>query len=178
MAIFIKSFMSVSIYIHGAQSCNVFYIANGAFSVAANVNIKGTLFSKVGAISLGVNDVLEGRMLTMAGTISIGVNSVASAPLCTSTIPIFCEMEFFPALAVDVLGVLSDFALFTSVGAISNTGLSGVNGKIGTLAGAISGYTSGIHIQDEHIADALTTQAALDLDAAYIALMALKHKVT
>ena len=163
---------------NGTQSCNVFYIANGAISVAADANIKGTLFSKVGAVGLGANVVLEGRMLTMAGAITIGVGATASPPPCASTIPVFCEADCSPAAAVDVLGVVSDFALFTSLGAVANTGISGINGKVGTHAGAISGYTNGVHIGTEHAADALTAQAALDLDAAYTALMALPNTVT
>jgi len=164
---------------NGTRSCNVFYIANGAISVAANANIKGTLFSKVGAVGLGADVILEGRMFTMAGAITVGVNSVASPPPCVSTIPIFCEAACSPSPAVDVLGVASEFALFTSLGAVANTGISGINGRIGSLAGAISGYTNGIHIGTEHgPTDPLTIQAASDLDAAYTALMALPNTVT
>ncbi len=162
---------------NGAKSCNVFWIADGAISVAASANLKGTLFSKVGAVGLGAGVVLEGRMLTMAGAITIGVGAVASPPPCVSTIPIFCEADCSPAAAVDVLGVLSNFALYTSLGAVANTGISGINGKIGT-DGAISGYTNGVHIGTEHTADALTAQAKIDLDNAYTALMALPNTVT
>ncbi|MFM9824690.1 ice-binding family protein [Flavobacterium sp.] len=162
----------------GTQSCNVFYIANGAISIAAGANIKGNLFSKVGAVGLGANVILEGRMLTMAGAITIGVDAVASPPPGICTIPIFCESDCSPALSVDVLGVLSNFALYTSLGAIANTGISGMNGDIGTDGGAISGYTNGVHIGTEQTANALTAQAAIDLDIAYTALMALPNTVT
>ena len=164
---------------NGTRSCNVFYIANGAISVAANATIKGTLFSKVGAVGLGVDVTLEGRMLTMDGAITVGVNSVASPPPCVSTIPIFCEAACSPSPTVDVLGVASQFALFTSLGAVANTGISGINGKVGSGGGAMSGYTNGVHIGTEHgPTDPLTIQAKLDLDAAYIALMALPNTVT
>ncbi|MEI8060254.1 MAG: hypothetical protein WCG67_08855, partial [Ferruginibacter sp.] len=39
-----------------------------------------------------------------------------------------------------IFGVLSSFALYTSVGAVSNIGSSIVNGDIGTNVGAISGF--------------------------------------
>lgn len=157
----------------GIKSSNVIWIANGAISVAANANLKGTLFSKAGAIGIGVGVVLEGRMLTLAGAITTGVGAIASLPIGISTIPIYCDDGCIPAPAVDVLGVVSDFALFTSFGAVANTGISGMIGKIGTNGGAISGYTSGIHIGTEHNADTLTAQAKIDLDNAYTKLMAL-----
>jgi len=169
---------SVVTLIGGARSCNVFYIANGAITVAANANIKGTLFSKVGAVGLGAGVNLEGRMLAMVGAITFGMGATATPPPCASTIPIFCEADCTPSPAVDVLGVASEFALFTSLGDVTNTAISGINGKIGTNSGAISGYVDGIHIGIEEVANALTAQAASDLDAAYTALMALPNTVT
>jgi hypothetical protein len=159
--------------INGAKSCNVFWIINGAISVAAAADIKGTLFSKTGAVGLGAGTLLEGRMLTMSGAITLGIGAIATLPPCASTIPIFCEASCSPAPSVDVLGSLSNFTLFASVGNVGNTGISGINGNIGTNAGAITGYTNGIHIGTEQIMNTVTAQAALDLDAAYLALMAL-----
>ena len=159
--------------INGAKSCNVFYIAAGAISVAAGADIKGTLFSKVGAVGLGADSTLEGRMFTMSGAITTSTGCVATPPPCDSTIPIFCEADCSPANAVDVLGVISNFVLFTSSGSVSNTGISGVNGDIGTNAGGVAGFANGVHIGTEEIANSLTAQAATDLDNAYIALMAL-----
>jgi hypothetical protein len=157
----------------GAQSCNVFWLINGAISVAAGAEIKGTLFAKAGAVGLGAGAILEGRMLTMGGAITMGIGAEATPPPCTSTIPVFCEADCIAAPALDILGVLSDFVLFASVGNVANTGITGVNGTIGTNAGAITSYTNGIHAGTEEIANALTAQAALDLDAAYNALMLL-----
>ena len=159
--------------INGAKSCNVFFIADGAISVAASAKIKGTLFSRVGAVGLGAGAELEGRMLSMSGALTTGVGAIVGPPSCTSTIPVFCESGCTPTSSVDVLGVLSDFALYTSLGAVANTGITGINGKIGTNSGSISGYASGIHIGDEHTADALTAQAKIDLDDAYNKLMLL-----
>jgi hypothetical protein len=159
--------------INGAKSCNVFWIINGAISVAAAADIKGTLFSKTGAVGLGAGTLLEGRMLTMSGAITLGIGAIATLPPGASTIPIFCEADCSPAPAVDVLGSLSNFTLFASVGNVGNTGISGINGNIGTNAGAITGYTNGVLIGTEQIMNTVTAQAALDLDAAYIALMAL-----
>ncbi|MGK0391270.1 MAG: hypothetical protein ACI94Y_004032, partial [Maribacter sp.] len=161
--------------INGTQSCNVFYIADGAISVAASANIKGTLFAKVGAVGLGAGAFLEGRMLSMEGAIVVGVGVSVSPPPGTCTIPIFCESGCSPAPAVDVLGVLSDYALYTNFGAVPNTSTSGINGKIGTNSGTVSGFESSIVIGDIHTADASTAQANIDIDNAYIALMDLPN---
>ena len=164
--------------INGTQSCNVFYIANGAISVAASANIKGTLFAKLGAVGLGANAILEGRMLSLEGGIVTGVGATVGPPPGTSTIPIFCESSRSPALAVDVLGVISNYALFTNSGAVSNTGTSGINGNIGVDVGASSGFGTSIIIDTFETANTATMQAKTDLDNAYIALMALQNTVT
>jgi hypothetical protein len=157
----------------GVQSCNVFWLIGGAISVAAGAEVKGTLFAKAGAVGLGADAILEGRMLTMGGALTMGIGSSATRPPCTTNIPIFCEESCSASPTIDVLGVLSEFTLFAKAGNVSNTGISGINGKIGTNAGAINGYTAGIHIEDEEDENALTVQGALDLDAAYDALMLL-----
>ncbi|MFT5725228.1 MAG: hypothetical protein ACI9JN_002352 [Bacteroidia bacterium] len=161
--------------INGTQSCNVFFVAQGAISVAASANIKGTLFAKVGAVGLGTNTILEGRMLSMEGAITAGAGSTVGPPPGTCTIPIFCETGCSPADAVDVLGVLSNYALYTNLGAVSNTGTSGINGNIGTDDGASTGYASSIVIGSFETANAATAKAKIDLDSAYIKLMALPN---
>ena len=162
----------------GVQSCNIFWLVNGAISIGAGADLKGTLFSKSGAVGLGANVFLEGRMLSMSGAITYGAGSAAVKPPCTSTIPIFCEPSCDPAAAVDVLGVLSDFALFTSAGIVGNTGASGINGNIGTNAGAITGFAGGIHIGTQEVANALTAKAVVDLEFAYSSLMMLPATAT
>ncbi|MFV8322800.1 ice-binding family protein, partial [Flavobacterium sp. LS2R12] len=161
----------------GTQSCNVFFIAEGAISVAADCNLKGTLFSKIGAVGLGANTVLEGRMLSMQGALVNGAGAKASPPPGTCTIPINCDFGCSAAPAVDVLGVLSNYALYTNVGAVPNTSTSGINGNIGTNSGSVSGFEDSIVIGSIHNADASTTQANIDLDNAYIKLMALPNTV-
>jgi hypothetical protein len=162
---------------NGTKSSNVFFVINGAISVAAGAEVKGTLFSKAGAVGLGAGVILEGRMLSLAGALTMGIGSSATPPPEPSTISIFCESSCSPAPAVDILGVLSGFALFAKAGDVANTAISGINGIIGTNAGAITGYNNGISIGTQEIANALTVQAAADLDAAYNSLMALTPTV-
>ena len=162
----------------GTQSCNVFFMADGAISIDANANLKGTLFAKIGAVGIGAGTILEGRMLSMEGAITIGVGATISPPPGTCTIPVFCESGCSPAPSVDVLGVLSNYALFTSLGEVSNTSTSGINGKIGTDVGASSGYESSIIIGTFETANTATAQAKIDINNAYSALMALPNTIT
>ena len=162
----------------GAQSCNVFFLANGAITAAAGAILKGTLVSKGGAIGLAAGAELEGRMFSMAGAITLGLGANAIPPPCTSTIPVFCESGCDPAAAVDVLGTVADFALFAKNGAVGNTGISGVNGNIGSNTNAVSGYGGGVHIGTVEIINPVTQQAADDLDDAYDALMLLEPTIT
>ena len=163
--------------INGTQSCNVFYIADGSIAVAADANIKGTLFAKVGAVGLGAGAIVEGRMLTLDGAIVAGAGSKVSPPLGKCTIPIFCETSCSPAPAVDVLGILANYALYTNLGAVSNTSISGIDGDIGADSGTPSGFESSIIVGTFNTANASTAQAKIDLDKAYNALMALPNTV-
>ncbi|AWV98211.1 DUF7507 domain-containing protein [Arcticibacterium luteifluviistationis] len=163
--------------INNAQSCNVFWIAEGAISVAAGAKLKGTLFAHIGAVGLGAGAELEGRMFTLEGAIVSGADAKVSPPPGICTIPIFCETGCSPAPAVDVLGVLSNFALYTNSGAIANTSTSGIDGNIGTHSGGVSGFASSVVIGDPYTADAITAQAKIDIDSAYIKLMDLPNTV-
>ena len=65
-----------------------------------------------------------------------------------------------------VLGTVSDFILFTSAGAVGNTGISVISGgAIGTNFGAITGFES-IDCE-KHTQDAQTIQCAIDLQKAF-----------
>jgi hypothetical protein len=63
------------------------------------------------------------------------------------------------------LGTVKDFVFFTTTGAVSNTGVSVVLGKLGTNNGAITGFTY-VPGQEEN-ANAVTAQAMADLSVAY-----------
>lgn len=168
---------STIILSNGTRAANVFWIAEGAIDIAANSVIKGTLFSHPGAISFAVNCTIEGRILASEGAITIAAGGVAIIPFGTTTIPIVCISSSPPAAAVDVLGSVSDFALFTSAGAVAHTGTSGIVGDIGSHAGAISGFGTSTHVGSFYNADAVTAQAVLDLENAYVQLMLLPNTV-
>lgn len=63
------------------------------------------------------------------------------------------------------LGTTSDFALFTTVGAITNTGISQITGHVGSNSGAGTGFGNVNGIM--HSTNATTAQATADLTIAY-----------
>ena len=163
---------------NGTRSCNVFWIAQGAISVGANTTIKGTLFANLGAVSLGIGNYIEGRLFTLEGAITIGLGSTAISPPDASTIQTHSALC---TTNTNILGSVEDFALFTSNGAVPNTGTSGVvGGHIGTNGGGtISDFTpKSVHIGgSEQTTNAMTVQAKIDLDIAYTQLMAMTPTV-
>jgi hypothetical protein len=82
---------------------------------------------------------------------------------------LFTLLIFLPTLIFSQtpppLGTTSSFVLFSSVGAITNLGLSQVTGDFGTNSGAVSGF--GNVNGQMHIANATSSQAATDLGIAY-----------
>lgn len=56
---------------NGALACNIFWMADGAISMAAVTAMKGTLIANNGAISMGAGGILEGRMFSTTGAASV-----------------------------------------------------------------------------------------------------------
>jgi hypothetical protein len=150
------------VLLNGTRACNVFWIAEGAISVGAKTTMKGTLIAHPGAATLGDGCSLEGRMLSTSGAITITAG-VVSKPDSLSTIPIECVNT----CADTFLNSAGNFTLFSSDGAVSNTGISGVIGDIGSNLGAVSGWGSSIVVGSLHNANSVTAQAKIDLAAGY-----------
>jgi hypothetical protein len=82
------------------------------------------MIAHAGAGAVAAGSDLEGRMFSISGALTFGP-SIAKVPLGISPIN---------------LRSLSNFALFTSSGAVSNTADSTITGNIGTNLGAITGF--------------------------------------
>jgi hypothetical protein len=83
-------------------------------------------------------------IVTIAGLMLLSVQSFAQAP---------------------PLGTAADFALFTTVGAVGNTGISHITGNVGTNSGAITGFGNVNGVM--HTSNEATAQCAADLLIAY-----------
>ena len=108
---------------NGAESRNIFWVSEGSPGIGAACIIKGTLIAKAGAGSVGAGTDLEGRMFSIAGALTFGP-SIVKVPFGISPIN---------------LRSLSNFALFTSIGGVSNTADSVITGNIGTNLGVVIG---------------------------------------
>ena len=150
---------------NGTRACNVYWIAEGAITIGALSTAKGTLIAHPGAITVAAGSTLEGRMLTTEGAITFGPGQ-ASMPSGPITIPISCDTNYNN----NILGTAANFALFTSVGAVANAETSGIVGDIGSNAGDLSGFASSTVAGSFYNADAVTAQAKIDLQAAYVQL--------
>lgn len=113
---------------NGAEARNIFWVTEGAISIGANSTVKGNFLSHGFAVAMGTASILEGRMLSTIGAITTN-GSTINAPLRNSVVN---------------LGILSAFSLFTSSGAVSNTGISFISGHVGSNVGAITGITETI----------------------------------
>lgn len=109
--------------VNGAEARNIFWVSEGSPSLGAASTMKGTMIAHAGAGAVGAGCDLEGRMFSMGGALTFGP-AIASVPFGLSPIN---------------LGGLANFALFTSLGAVSNTAASTITGNIGTNLGAITG---------------------------------------
>lgn len=78
------------------------------------------------------------------------------------------------------LGAASTFALFTPIGAVSNTGpLTKIAGDVGTDSGAVAGYSAGMIVGQQYATrNSTTTSATSDVRAAYTYLVSLSTTST
>jgi hypothetical protein len=65
------------------------------------------------------------------------------------------------------LGATRTFAIFSAAGAIDNVGASKITGDVGTNVGAFNGFPPGTIDGNIHVADAVSAQAAIDVDLLY-----------
>lgn len=142
--------------LNGAKACNVFWKVEGLVSIAAGVFIRGTIIANNAAINLSTNDTLEGRAMSTAGAITIdGVLAYT---------PVGCGSPLLTGPTAPFLGGTACYALFSSNGPVSNSGVTFVTGDVGTNNGLTTGFNAAnvngtIHL----IPDGSTSQCASDL---------------
>ncbi len=156
--------------INGAKACNVFWKVEGLVSMAAGTTMRGTIVSNNGAINMNTGDTLEGRALTTAGAITVdGILAYT---------PIGCGSPVLTGPVAPALGATACYALFSSNGAVSNSGVTYVTGDIGSNLGSATGFnalnvTGTIH----PIPDGSTAACANDLLNVYTYLNTLSHDI-
>ena len=156
--------------INGGLACNVFWKVEGLVSMAAGTTMRGTVIANNAAINMNTNDTLEGRALSTAGAVTTdGVLAYT---------PIGCGSPVLTGPTAPNLGTAECYALFSTNGAVSNSGITFVTGDVGTNNGLTTGFnaldvTGTIH----PIPDGSTAQCASDLTVAYNYLNGLTYDI-
>ncbi len=146
--------------INGALACNVFWKVEGLVSMASGTTMRGTIIANNAAINMNTGDTLEGRALSTTGAVTVdGVLAYT---------PIGCGSPLLTGPAAPLLGAAGCYAIFSSNGAVSNSGITYVTGDVGSNSGAPTGYNpSFVNGTIHSIPDGSTAQCASDLLIAY-----------
>ena len=118
--------------VNGALACNVFWIAEGAISMAALTTMRGTLIANNGAVDMGDGGTLEGRAFSTTGAVSV-YGTLAY-------VPVGCGSNVLTGPATPKLATITCYTIFSANGLITNTGISKVTGDIGSNARSATGY--------------------------------------
>lgn len=146
--------------INGGLACNVFWKVEGAVDMAAGTVMRGTIIANNGAIEMSTNDTLEGRALSTTGAITVdGILAYT---------PIGCGSPVLDGPSAPALASSECYAIFSSNGPVTNTGVTTVLGDVGTNVGLTTGFNSLNVTGTIHpIPDPSTVQCGADLLNAY-----------
>lgn len=156
--------------LNGAAACNVFWKIEGALNMAAGTIMKGTIIVNNAAISMSSMTSLEGRALTTGGAITLdGVLAYT---------PVGCGSPLLTGPAAPNLRSAACYSIFSSNGAVTNTGISTIKGDVGSNNGSATGYDPAMINGTLHpIPDGSTAQCAADLLLAYNEIHLIPHDI-
>lgn len=146
--------------INGALACNVYWKVEGLVDMATGTTMRGTVIANNAGINMNSGDTLEGRLLSTAGAVTVdGVFAYT---------PIGCGSPALTGPTAPTLNSVACYALFSSTGPATNTGITYATGDIGSNSGLTTGYnalnvTGMIH----PIPDGSTNTCASDLLVVY-----------
>ncbi|MDF2438420.1 MAG: hypothetical protein K0Q95_2796 [Bacteroidota bacterium] len=156
--------------INDAQACNVFWKVEGLVSLASAVTMRGTIVANNAAINMSTNDTLEGRALSTAGAITIDGTLAYK--------PIGCGSAVLTGPLAPTLGATACYTLFTSIGPVTNAGVTNVTGDIGSDNGTTTGFNPLLVVGMIHgTPDGSTALAASDLISVYNYLNGLPYDI-
>lgn len=91
------------VLMNSATACNVYWLVEGAISMAASTKMKGTMVSNNGAVTMASGGDLEGRLYSTTGAISIDQIVATKSTDCifASNIPLPVDLLFFKASCGD-----------------------------------------------------------------------------
>ncbi|MEP7264354.1 MAG: ice-binding family protein [Bacteroidota bacterium] len=156
--------------INGALACNVYWKVEGLVSMASGTTMRGTVIANNAAINMNTGDTLEGRALSTTGSITVDGVKVYTPTGCNST---FLSGPIPPSLLST-----SCYALFSTDGPATNSGITYATGDIGSNVGLTTGYDSSNVTGIIHsIPDGSTAWCAADLLYVYSYLNNLPYDI-
>ena len=156
--------------IRGAKACNVYWKVEGLVSMAPGTSMKGNVIANNAAIIMATRDTLEGRALSTAGAITVDGVLVYT--------PVGCGSPTLAGPTAPDLATMKCYTLFSSTGAVTNTGISTILGDVGTNAGLTTGFDALLVSGTIHpIPDLSTAKAAADLLKVYNYLNVLPYDI-
>ncbi len=143
--------------INGAKACNVFWKVEGLISFASGTTMRGTVIANNAAINMNAGDTLEGRAFSTTGAVIMNGTF--------AYIPIGCGSATLTGPMAPNLFSAAGYALFSSNGNVSNTGITHVNGgDVGTNSGTTTGFDTLLVTGKVHLnPDSSTARADTDL---------------
>jgi hypothetical protein len=156
--------------INGAHSCNVFWKVEGFILLAPGTSMKGTMIANNADINLSAGDTLDGRIFSTGGLITL--NEVFAFT------PLGCGTPTLSGPTAPNLATSKCFALFSSNGSISNTGVTNVTGDVGGNSGPTTGFDSSLVNGVLHyLPNPSTVSCATDLANVYAYLNGLSYDI-
>ena len=152
--------------VNGALACKVFWKVEGMVSMGPATLMRGTVIANNAAINMTTNDTLEGRALSTSGAITIDGTLAYT--------PIGCGSPFLTGPIAPTLASVDCYALFSSIGPVTNVGVTNITGDVGSNNGLTTGYNPLLVVGTIHpVPDGSTALCASDLINVYNYLNAL-----
>lgn len=156
--------------LNGALACNIFWKVEGMVDLATGTFMRGTIIANNAAINLSVGDTLEGRALSTTGAIT--TNGIFGYT------PIGCGSSALIGPLAPALGSTECYSIFSSIGSVTNVGISNVTGDIGTNSALTTGFDPLLVDGMIHpIPDVSTAACEVDLGTVYASLIAISEDI-
>ncbi|HTL83054.1 MAG TPA: ice-binding family protein [Bacteroidia bacterium] len=156
--------------INGTLACNVFWKIEGLVSLAAGTTMRGTVIANNAAINMSAGDTLEGRALSTTGAVTVSG--------FLGYTPIGCGSATLVGPQPPNLLSIACYTIFSSIGPVTNVGVTNVTGDIGSNNGLTTGFNPLLVVGMIHpIPDASTAACATDLNTVYNYLNLLPYDI-